>query len=49
MNNSSQLLFQVDLHHFIEGADEKTNFELADEFGISLRDVKNLKKKLNRN
>ncbi|MBM7097831.1 MULTISPECIES: hypothetical protein [Alteribacter] len=39
----------VDLHRFAEHGEEQTNFELACEFGLSLHDVKTLKKKMGRN
>ncbi len=45
--NANQL-FHVDFHDFIERENEKTSLELADEFGLSLREVRELKKKLGR-
>ncbi|WP_169720873.1 hypothetical protein [Alteribacter aurantiacus] len=39
----------VDLHRFAERGEDHSNFELACEFGLSLHDVKTLKKKLGRN
>ncbi|WP_201745357.1 hypothetical protein [Alteribacter lacisalsi] len=39
----------VDLHRFSVQEDTRTNFELASEFGLSLHDVKTLKKKMGRN
>ncbi|WP_088102614.1 hypothetical protein [Halalkalibacter urbisdiaboli] len=46
---ASQPLFQVDFHSFMERENMQSNFELATEFGLSLRDVKVLKHKLSRN
>ncbi|MBU8905515.1 hypothetical protein [Desertibacillus haloalkaliphilus] len=42
-------LFHVDFHDFINHEQHQTNMELADEFGLSLREVNVLKKKLSRN
>ncbi len=39
----------MDYHNFVEKESQNTNLELASEFGISLRDVKLLKDKMNRN
>ncbi|KYG31877.1 hypothetical protein [Alkalihalobacillus trypoxylicola] len=44
-----QPIFHVDYHSFIEKESQQTNFELAHEFGVSLRDIKVLKQKLSRN
>jgi len=41
-------LFNVDFHEFLEKETECTAFELASEFGLSLRDVRKLKKQLSR-
>lgn len=42
-------LFHVNFHDFVEKENSSTSMELADEFGLSLREVKQLKKKLGRN
>ncbi|WP_332694262.1 hypothetical protein [Halalkalibacter lacteus] len=47
--NRFQPLFNMDYHSFVERENQQTNLELASEFGVSLRDVKVLKNKLNRN
>lgn len=47
--NSNGELLHVDFHHFVEQEQQKTSLELADEFGLSLKEVKTLKKKLGRN
>lgn len=41
-------LFGVNFHDFIEKEQESSSFELASEFGLSIRDVKKLKKYLER-
>lgn len=41
-------VFGVDFHDFMVKEQNDTSLELASEFGISLQEVKNLKKKLNR-
>jgi hypothetical protein len=41
-------LFGVNFHNFMENESNHTNMELASEFGISLREVKQLKKQLGR-
>lgn len=41
-------IFGVDFHDFMVKEQNESSFELASEFGISLREVKNLKKHLNR-
>jgi hypothetical protein len=48
-HNSLNPLFNMDYHNFVERENQNTNLELASEFGLSLRDVKLLKNKLNRN
>ncbi|TWI56277.1 hypothetical protein [Halalkalibacter nanhaiisediminis] len=48
-HHSLQPLFNMDYHNFMEREGQQTNLELASEFGLSLRDVKTLKNKLNRN
>jgi hypothetical protein len=49
MNSLEQSVFDINFHAFIQQSEQKTNFELADEFGLNLKDVKLLKKKLERN
>lgn len=46
---SSERLMQTDLHRFIECESERTPYELAVEFGLSIREVRELKKRLERN
>ena len=41
-------LFGVDFHDFIEKEQHATSVELASEFGLSMRDVRKLKKLLER-
>lgn len=41
-------LFGVDFHDFIQREQHNTPFELASEFGLTMRDVKKLKKHLER-
>jgi hypothetical protein len=41
-------LFGVDFHDFIQKEQFATSFELASEFGLTMRDVKKLKKHLER-
>lgn len=41
-------LFGVDFHDFIQRQQQANMFELASEFGLSLMDVKKLKKHLER-
>jgi len=41
-------LFGVDLHDFIQREQSNTMVELATEFGLQVRDVKSLKRKLGR-
>ncbi|MCP8616974.1 hypothetical protein [Salirhabdus salicampi] len=55
MNDKQQMnhernkdIFQVNFHHFMSSAHDRTAMELAEEYGISLRDVKKLKERLNR-
>ena len=43
-----QHLFGVNFHDFIEMETQTTSMELASEFGLSLREVKQLKKHLGR-
>ncbi|ANB59630.1 hypothetical protein [Anoxybacteroides amylolyticum] len=39
-------LFHVDFHEFIRKEPDYTPYELASEFGLTLRDVQKLKKQL---
>ncbi|MEI5905717.1 RNA polymerase subunit sigma-70 [Bacillus spongiae] len=41
-------VFGVDFHHFIEKEQDASSVELATEFGLSLREVHLLKKKMER-
>lgn len=41
-------LFGVDFHDFIQKEKDSNMIELASEFGLSIRDVRKLKKKLER-
>ena len=41
-------LFGVDFHDFIQKEQQTTTFELASEFGLSIGDVRKLKKHLER-
>lgn len=41
-------LFGVDFHDFIQSEPKNTTFELAAEFGLTIGDVKKLKKQLDR-
>lgn len=47
--NGHHQLIGVDFHDFIQRENQFTNYELAEEYGISLGNVKDLKKKLSRN
>lgn len=47
--NGHNQLIGVDFHDFMQKEQALTNFELAEEYGISLRNVKELKKKMSRN
>jgi hypothetical protein len=44
----NQQVFGVNFHDFIEKENATTSMELASEFGLSLREVKQLKKRLGR-
>ncbi|MDQ0231522.1 hypothetical protein [Metabacillus malikii] len=48
LSHSNREIFGVDFHDFMIKEQNDTSMELASEFGISLREVKNLKKHLNR-
>ena len=41
-------VFNVDLHSFIQKEQSSNMIELASEFGLNLRDVKKMKKQLER-
>lgn len=41
-------IFGTNLHEFIQRENQETSIELASEFGLSLGDVKMLKRKLER-
>jgi hypothetical protein len=41
-------IFGVNFHNFIEKEQNSNTFELASEFGLSMRDVRKLKKHLER-
>ncbi|MGR5868352.1 hypothetical protein ACT7C5_12625 [Bacillus pacificus] len=45
---SANQLFNVNFHDFISKEQNNTSMELASEFGISLQDVKRLKKQIER-
>lgn len=47
--NGHHQLIGVDFHDFTQKEEQLTNYELAMEFGISLRSVKDLKRKLSKN
>lgn len=47
-NKASKSLFGVNFHEFIDQQDQSTMYEVASDFGISLGEVKKLKKRLNR-
>jgi hypothetical protein len=46
--NGENQLYGMDFHHFVEREKDALNVELASEFGLSLREVKLLKKKMER-
>ncbi|APH04268.1 RNA polymerase subunit sigma-70 [Bacillus weihaiensis] len=48
LSHSTRDVFGVNFHDFMVKEQSDTSMELASEFGISLREVKNLKKHLNR-
>ncbi|MDC3415628.1 hypothetical protein [Aquibacillus salsiterrae] len=43
-----QFIYGVDFHRFTELEGKSNSMEIAEELGVSLRDVKKLKEKLNR-
>jgi hypothetical protein len=48
VNSAENQLFGVDFHDFIQQEGTSTSYELASEFGLTLGDVKKLKKRLER-
>ncbi|MFS0861687.1 hypothetical protein [Fredinandcohnia sp. 179-A 10B2 NHS] len=48
VQNSKNEVFGVDFHDFIQKEQGSTYVELASEFGVSVRDVRNLKRQLHR-
>ncbi len=46
--NGVNQIFGVDFHDFMQKEQASTMVELASEFGLHVRDVKNLKKRINR-
>lgn len=48
VQSSEGRLFGVDFHDFIQKEQGSTTFELASEFGLTIGDVKKLKKHLER-
>jgi hypothetical protein len=48
LSHSRRDVFGVDFHDFIKNEQNDTSVELASEFGISLQEVRNFKKHLNR-
>lgn len=47
--NGHHQLIGVDFHDFIQKEEQLTNYELAEEYGITLGSVRNLKRKLSKN
>ncbi|MDG5786452.1 hypothetical protein QA612_03040 [Evansella sp. AB-P1] len=47
--NPASKLMGVNLHRFTEVEQHSDNYEIASEFGLSLREVKALKKRMQRN
>ncbi|WP_453994747.1 hypothetical protein [Bacillus nitroreducens] len=48
VQNTGGSVFGVDFHDFIQKEQSSTYVELASEFGVSVKDVRNLKKQLHR-
>ncbi|WP_176330223.1 hypothetical protein [Oceanobacillus rekensis] len=46
--NDQKDILSADLHHFVQLEGQGTHMEIASELGISIGEVKMLKKKLNR-
>ncbi|WP_059171247.1 hypothetical protein [Bacillus sp. FJAT-27445] len=47
-NAAGKGVFGVDFHDFIEKEQQSGTYELASEFGLTIRDVRKLKKRLER-
>lgn len=47
-NRQTKDIFGVDFHSFLESEQHLNRMEIAQEFGVSLKDVKKLKESLNR-
>lgn len=48
VSDGSNQIFGANLHEFIQKENQATSLELASEFGLTLGEVKQLKKKLER-
>jgi hypothetical protein len=48
INNSVQLSLDTEFHRFLEKEQAQSNIEFVEEFGISVHEVRHLKKKLSR-
>lgn len=48
MNQRNKDIFGVNFHDYIEKDPQLTRMEMAQEFGLSLKDVKKIKESLNR-
>ncbi len=48
MNQMNKDIFGVNFHDFVEKDPHLTRMEMAQEFGMSLKDVKKLKESMNR-
>ncbi|WP_180955157.1 hypothetical protein [Peribacillus deserti] len=46
--NGSSQIFGVDFHDFIQREESSSMVELASEFGLNMREVKQLKKRIER-
>ncbi|WP_236560957.1 RNA polymerase subunit sigma-70 [Pontibacillus sp. HMF3514] len=47
-NQTSKDIFGVNFHDFIEKDQHLSRMEMAQEFGVSLKDIKKIKESLNR-
>jgi hypothetical protein len=47
--NPLNQIFGVDFHDFMQQENSSSNLELAQEFGVTLRSVKEMKKRVERN
>ncbi|MFD1736703.1 hypothetical protein ACFSCX_09000 [Bacillus salitolerans] len=47
-NNGNHQIFGMNFHDFIQNENNNSSMELASEFGLSLREVRQLKKQLGR-